>query len=459
MSCKINTIINSQLKYKLVVIIIYMLNYSVSLTAQSIDGVLLEHKKQIISLTGFNYYQSFELARDTIDASGRFKLSFDSEYKGMAILKTEDNASLVLCVLESDIFLTGKHLSNNNSLKFINSPKNEQFLNLGQNFGWRSQVYDAWKYLQIRYQDPQASHYKNVLSSIIRQVEAIEKADRDAIKNIDSNSYLAWFMTLKKEINDIPKSIRLYPKRILQHITTFREINFGDTKFKTSGLFKELIEAHYFMLENMGKPLDAIYEDMNRSTQHIINTLKQDPKLLNKVAEHLLNYFEERSLYNSAAYLSEELLSDNACVLEQKISSTMQKYHTLKKGRTAPNIILNGKQLNDYNQPVLIVFGASTCSHCKADLEELSQYYETWKAKKNLEVIYISLDTDEEVYNKAYKKYPWQKYCDYMGWETKSAKDYFVNATPTYILLDKNQVILEHPRSLKQVDAWVEYRL
>jgi thiol-disulfide isomerase/thioredoxin len=447
------------LKYKLVVIIIYMLNYSVSLTAQSIDGVLLEHKKQIISLTGFNYYQSFELARDTIDASGRFKLSFDSEYKGMAILKTQDNASLVLCVLESDIFLTGKHLSNNNSLKFINSPKNEQFLNLGQNFGWRSQVYDAWQYLQIRYQDPQASHYKNVLSSIIRQVETIEKADRDAIKNIDSNSYLAWFMTLKKEINDIPKSIRLYPKRIPHHITTFREINFGDTKFKTSGLFKELIEAHYFMLENMGKPLDAIYEEMNTSTQHIINTLKQDPKLLNKVAEHLLNYFEERSLYNSAAYLSEELLSDNACVLEQKISSTMQKYHTLKKGRTAPNIILNGKQLNDYNQPVLIVFGANTCSHCKADLEELSQYYETWKAKKNLEVIYISLDTDEEVYNKAYKNYPWQKYCDYKGWETQSAKDYFVDATPTYILLDKNQVILEHPRSLKQVDAWVEYRL
>jgi thioredoxin-related protein len=91
--------------------------------------------------------------------------------------------------------------------------------------------------------------------------------------------------------------------------------------------------------------------------------------------------------------------------------------------------------------------------------KELEAYYPKWQAKGNIEVVYISLDTDKEVYNKVYGNTPWQTYCNYKGYETQAAKDYFVNATPTYILLDKDLKILVHPRSLAQVDAWVHHKL
>ena len=81
------------------------------------------------------------------------------------------------------------------------------------------------------------------------------------------------------------------------------------------------------------------------------------------------------------------------------------------------------------------------------------------KAKKNIAVMYISLDTDKQAFKTAYQNTPWQTYCNYKGWETQAAKDYYINATPTYFLLDKDMKILVHPRSLGQVDAWVHHKL
>jgi len=91
--------------------------------------------------------------------------------------------------------------------------------------------------------------------------------------------------------------------------------------------------------------------------------------------------------------------------------------------------------------------------------KELEAYYPKWQAKGTIAVVYISLDTDKEVYNKAFGNTPWQTYCDYKGWETQAAKDYYINAIPTYFLLYKDLKILVHLRSLGQVDAWVHYKL
>jgi hypothetical protein len=48
-------------------------------------------------------------------------------------------------------------------------------------------------------------------------------------------------------------------------------------------------------------------------------------------------------------------------------------------------------------------------------------------------------------------------YCDFKGLETQATIDYFVNATPTYILLDKNRKILEHAASAGHVNSRVNY--
>jgi len=40
--------------------------------------------------------------------------------------------------------------------------------------------------------------------------------------------------------------------------------------------------------------------------------------------------------------------------------------------------------------------------------------------------------------------------------EAQAAKNYFINATPTYFLLDKELKILGHPASLEAANTWLE---
>ncbi|QTD36767.1 thioredoxin family protein [Polaribacter batillariae] len=428
---------------------------------QTLKGTLEQHKGQKITLAGFNYYKVLDLATTVADSLGNFSLNYPKDYKGMGVLKTQDNSSLVVVLTASKAQITGTHLKEADSLQFINSPENNQFVNYAKAYTQAKQAYKAWRYLKPKYtRETTLKTQKTVLKNINKELQRLERVNSNALKLVSKNSYLRWFLPIQTLVNNMPETIHNYRERLPKDIKEFRSINFNNPNFKTSGLFKELIEGHYFLLENMGQNLDSVFTQMNISTDYLINNLKENNSLLNNVSEHLFKYFEKRSLYPAAAHLSNQMLSKNQCVLSDSLANTMQKYKDLKVGNTAPNIQLDATtQLSDIKKPVLLVFGASWCSHCKKEALELLKYYDTWKTQKKLEVVYISLDTDQTAFKTAYQNVPWQTYCDYKGWETQAAKKYYVNATPTYFLLDKDMKILVHPRSLAQVDAWINYKL
>ena len=429
--------------------------------AQTLTGTFAEHKGQEITLTGFNYYKAIEVDKTVADSLGNFSLNYPKNYKGMGILKTQDNSSLVLVLKKATTQITGTHLKDAASLQFINSIENNQFVTYAKAYTQGKQAYSAWRYLQPKYANLETlKTQKKVLETIDKEVDRLEQVPANAIKLIPENSYLHWFLPMQTLVKEMPETIHKYTENLPKNIQQFRNIDFSHPNFKTSGLFKELIEGHYFLLENMGQNLDSVYTQMNTSTAYLIKSLQKKDSLLNIVSEKMFAYFEKRSLYPAAAYLATQMLSQNQGVLSTSLANTMQKYKDLKVGAIAPDIQLDASTtLSSIKKPVLLMFGESGCTHCKKEALELVGYYDTWKAKKNIEVVYISLDTDKQAFKTAYQNTPWQTYCNYKGYETQAAKDYFVNATPTYFLLDKDMKILVHPRSLGQVDAWVHHKL
>lgn len=442
------------------IILLLLLIISIAQTnAQTLTGQLKQHAGQTITLTGFEYYKNYELATTTADSLGNFILNYPKTYKGMGILKTQDNNSLILMLTQAQITLKGTHIAERDKLQFNNS-ENKIYFNYALTQALRTNALSAWGYLEKLYsKEPQFLKQKSVAETILNEQQRILKEDASFLISLDKDSYLPWFITQRKLIQEMPTIVRTQTEKIPEAIAQFRNTNIANVNFKTSGLLKDFIEGHYLLLENMGQSLDSIAVQMNLSTDNLIQNLKQNDSLLNTVSKELLTYFEKRSLFPAAAHLSHQLLTDNKCVLNDNLANTMQKYVTLKVGNTAPDIQLNNGKLSNFKKPVLLVFGASWCPHCKEEALQLLQYYDTWKIAKNVEVVYISIDTDKEAYKTAYKNAPWQSYCDYKGWDTQAAKDYFVNATPTYILLDKDLKILVHPSSIEQVNSWVNYKL
>lgn len=433
---------------------IVALLFSIITSAQTLSGILKQQAGQQISLTGFNYYKNYELAKTTIDSLGNFTLNYPKAYNGMGILKTQDNSSLVLMLTEPNIQLAGTHLQDLDSLVFTNSIANTNFVNYAKAQGLRNNAMSVLKYLDNLYEkEPLFIKRKKIKKAIKKEQTYILKEDAAFIANLDTQSYLRWFIPYRKLVQDMPSIVRKETQRIPEAIIKFRTTDFNDANFKTSGLFKEFIEGHYLLLENMGQSIDSITVQMNLSSQYLIDNLKTNDSLLNTVSNNLFKYLEKRSLFKASEYLAVGLLNNNQCSLHDDLAAKLESYRKMKVGNIAPDIVLkNGKKLSDLTTNKLVVFGASWCPTCKTDALELLKHYDAWKAK-NLEIIYISIDTDKAAFKTAYANAPWYMYCDYKGWDSPAAKAYYITGTPTYYLLDSNNKILRRPVSISHVEA------
>lgn len=433
---------------------------SVVATAQSLTGTLTHHKGQQISVIGFNYYKSEQLAKTTVDNLGNFTLTYPKEYYGIGILKTQDNSSLVLMLTEPDIQLTGTHLQDRNSLSFKNSLTNTNFVQYAKVQSLRNNALSALKYLEDLYQnEPLFANREKLKKTVIQEKAYIQKEEAAFIAKLDPQSHLRWFIPFRKLVQDMPVIVRKETQRIPEGITQFRTTDFNNPKFKTSGLFKELIEGHYMLLENMGQSLDSVNTQMNVSTQYLIDHLQENDSLLNIVADELFTYFEKRSLFKASKYLAVTLLNNTQCSLEENLAAKLESYRKLKVGASAPDIIFKDQQkLSDLKTNKLVVFGASWCPHCTKDIPVLEKYYKGWKEEK-VEIIYVSIDTDQAAFQNAYANAPWQVYCDFKGWDTQAAKAYHITGTPSYFLLDENNRILARPNSIEHASVLIDYRL
>lgn len=74
-------------------------------------------------------------------------------------------------------------------------------------------------------------------------------------------------------------------------------------------------------------------------------------------------------------------------------------------------------------------------------------------------MVFVSLDEYEAEFKNFAGNFPFISMCDYEKWDTKPAKDYYVFSTPTMFLLDRNLEIILRPKSVKQMDAWVDWFL
>lgn len=143
-------------------------------------------------------------------------------------------------------------------------------------------------------------------------------------------------------------------------------------------------------------------------------------------------------------YIDEKYAITEQCTQnDENLKKRLAGYETLKIGNYAPSITLtnsDGKEttLYDFSQDsIVLVFWASWCPHCMEEMPNLQSWA---KEHPSVLVLSISLDEDYGAYLKAVEQFPnLLHYCDLQKWEGDIVKSYFVSATPTIYLLDKNR--------------------
>ena len=416
----------------------------------TIQGHFPKFPNSRYELKGYEGLEQKTLSQSESKEDGKFTLTYPRNYTGVAQLWMNGAYQVLLFLNHEDITLHWEDLTNRDGLE-TNSQEYQAFLG-----GMKTFQDSEAKLAGLNYLVPLYAQDSLKQQFFINELDSVANAFPKYVKSLPENLFVRQYLLTKGLIEQMPKTVETYKWRAPNHIIEFMAIDFK--ALKNSGLYNEIISGYTNLVERF--PLEEVYEILNPAIDKVITELKDEPTLQQEIAQNWFTLLEQKSLFKAAEHLALRMLNQENCKLNDKSTAMFEQYRKLAIGKSAPNIVLNLKNQNDLkklkNNYKLVVFGASWCPNCQKDYPSLIGKYKKLKEKYDLEVMYVSIDTDKNVFEEYYKEAPFITFCDTKGWETQAAKDYHIFATPTYILLDKSLKILAKIQSPEHLEAWLQ---
>lgn len=428
--------------------------FTQNLFCQNLKGTIKDAKNKEIVLKGFYGLEATDLAKTQSDSLGNFELNYPNNYTGAGLVQIKDSKGFIVLLNHEKPTIKCENSNELSTLRIVNSKENESFQTAIQIYQETEQKLAALNYLLPLY-----SKNKEKQNWLQKEIATNVGAFETYLSHLPKECYAKHYLKLRKLLAEIDKTSKQYPEQFSKLEVAFNSIDFNDQSVIHSGLISEIITNYFSLLENnlqLPANNELINSQFKSGISAIVNALAKNTLLQEKVAQYLFKNFEKRNLNSAAEFLALQMLNQSNCQLSSKSTQLFEQYRKLAVGTIAPDIDLGkGKLLSTINNHFkLIVFGASTCPNCQTDYPSLIGKYNELKNKYSLEIVYISLDTDKTTYETFYKESPFITYCDFKGWETQAAKDYYVNSTPTYILVNNDLKIimkLKSPQDLEEV--------
>ena len=238
---------------------------------------------------------------------------------------------------------------------------------------------------------------------------------------------------------------------------------FNDASLINSDVFTNKTIEYLTYFRNLQLPKELQEKEFMSAVDTILNKVRVNQLVYQHIAEYLIDGSKQFDLNEVLDYiLKNYVIKDDLCLdtkTEGMIKRRIEQAKRFKVGNVVPNIVLqeiSGKQieLNKINSDkILILFYASWCPHCKELLPKLNELKKK-QTNNKLEVLAVSLDTKKEDWIGFVKSNcdSFINASDLKGWDGKVVGDYFVYATPTMFLIDKQLKIVSIPSRIADID-------
>jgi thiol-disulfide isomerase/thioredoxin len=442
----------------------------IEIFSKLVKGNLKELQNQEIRLEGFDGLKTYLISSTLIDSKGDFSLAYSESDFGVGYIISSDQKPFIVILSGEEIEIKGESLNLRETIKILKGKENLLFEKYAKEHLIREQALSAWDYLGKMYSsDSLFSNQKKHIQAINEEITRIKDQDERFLADLPRNSFISWFLPIRKTVSSVSVISQYRKEEVPVIIQFFRTLDYTDPKLSKSGLFRDIIENHFWLLENSDMSLDQIFLEMKISIDSMNDNLIQDEKKYNEVMDYLFDLLERQSLFEASEYLALKVLNQDKCVIETDLINQLETYRAMKVGNIAPDFQFEGDVINRSNvsksklsdiqsKYTLVVFAASWCPKCTEEIPEIANLYQKWKSQ-GLEVLGISLDDDSMSFNSFFGQFPFISICDYKRWDGAIAKKYYVSSTPTMFLLDNERRIVLRPNSVKQMDAWVDWFL
>ena len=438
--------------------------------SQTLTATFPSMTGELVRFETFQGIQSLTLDSVKVDTTGAFTFTFKTDKPAIGYLITAANKPYFVILDKNErIRLKGQHIGYPESIQIMEGQQNQAFANYAAQHPRREQALSAWAYLEKIYTMDSLFATQEVPTKAIQAEKTrIKKEDQAYLDSLNTTWYVSWYLPLRRLVSDVSTIAQYRTEEIPKTITAFRKIDYTDERLYRSGLLKDALENHFWLLENSGRSLDSVFIEMKVSIDSMLLYLVKNETRLNEITDYLFDLLERHSLFEASEYLALTVLNESSCTINSDLAKQLETYRAMKKGNTAPDMDFKVnlrssntkiKKLSEIKSPyTLVVFGASWCETCKEEVPKIANFYSKWKGK-GLEVVYVSLDQTKEDFEQFTQPFPFISYCDYGKWNSPIVTNYYVFGTPTMFLLDSKREILLRPNSIAQMDAWVDLYL
>lgn len=451
-------------------LVFYILLLGSDISGQKIRGEFPAHSGQQIQLKGFEGFGTYSIAEGRADAYGNFELNYSRDDFGVGVLMSGKDHRFIVILSGEDIYLSGEALGFTESIEVVEGMENRQFAQFAREQPLRENALSAWFFLKNVYNsDSLFLVQKKTRRDIEDEIKRLRDEERQFLQNLPPESYVRWFLPLRKLVSTVGTIAQHRPQEIPEAYTAFRNLDYADTRLYKSGLLKEAVENHFWLIENSAGPLDSVFAEMKTSIDIMLDFLIFDEKRLNEISNHLFNYLESRSLFTASEYLAISLLNQETCVLEENLARQLESYRAMKVGNKAPDIEFGEfthfpgevgvSKLSDLDFDYsLIVFAAGWCPYCMKEIPEIAAKYSKWR-EYGVEVVLVSLDETPQEFSRLTSDLPFIRTTDYKKWDSPIIADYYVFGVPSMFLLNRKREIVMRINSARHMNAWVDWNL
>jgi hypothetical protein len=235
--------------------------------AQTITACFSGLVGQRIQLGYFDGLKTKTIDSANADKNGYFNFTLPTIKPGMGFIISEEKTPFLFVIdTKENIQLSGVNFSAPESIKIISGKQNQLFAKYAIEHPKREQALSAWRYLQKIYTNDSLFHRDKKAQKFIGfECKKIKQNDENFLKNLNQKSYLAWYLPMRGIISNVSTIAQYRTEEIAPTVLAFRELNYSDQRLYNSGLLKDAIESHFWLIENSGKDLDSVFIEMKTS--------------------------------------------------------------------------------------------------------------------------------------------------------------------------------------------------
>jgi thiol-disulfide isomerase/thioredoxin len=377
--------------------------------------------------------------------AGIYRLSFNKEVPGYVDFLFD----------QKDVSLKFDPLNISNTLEFLNSGENSVYGNYLAETNTVRQKLDS---LQIVFFGLKDKRQDEITIDLYAKILNIYNNTQGQYEAISEGKLANHF--IKSSRNYYAPALFVSPQQYLtsvkQHYFDF--INFEDNVLKNSNIFSEKA-IEYILYLNVSEDQQVQNALYKNAINEVMLKLEENNEVKSAILTSLIYAFDQFEKIRMVGFVIDNFYGNlPEAFKDETLIADMQSKIKLAIGNKAPEIVWNEKgvqkKLSELNgsENYVLVFWSTTCSHC---LNEIPKLYEFTNGNNAMHVVAVALEDNKTDFEQfATRLTSWTNILGLKKWENEIAREYKINATPTYFILDKNKRIIAKPKHFEDLKVY-----